>query len=67
VRFYVTAQAGTGDRYVHGARSRFLTETVLRKFQHVTGPGDDPAGRSLPLQATEGPRVDVASRLRDMW
>ena len=27
VRFYVTQQAGMGDRYVHGARSRFLTET----------------------------------------
>jgi DNA helicase-2/ATP-dependent DNA helicase PcrA len=67
VRFYVTAQAGTGDRYVHGARSRFLTESVLQKFQHVTGPGDDPARGGLPRRAADGPRIDVANRLRDMW
>ncbi|HET7202417.1 MAG TPA: ATP-dependent helicase [Steroidobacteraceae bacterium] len=65
VRFYVTAQAGTGDRYVHGARSRFLTETVLQRFQRVTAPGDR-LGSGLPT-AADGPRVDVASRLRDMW
>ena len=43
VRFYVTQQHGLGDRYVHGARSRFLTERVLQNFQRVTGP-DDRAG-----------------------
>jgi DNA helicase-2/ATP-dependent DNA helicase PcrA len=65
VRFYVTQQHGLGDRYVHGARSRFLTDAVMRKFQRVTAPDNrEPGG--LP-KAAEGPRVDVASRLRDMW
>jgi ATP-dependent DNA helicase UvrD/PcrA len=65
VRFYVTQQSGMGDRYVHGARSRFLTETVLQKFQCITAP-DERAPYGLPTAAA-GPRVDIASRLRDMW
>ncbi len=66
VRFYVTQQHGLGDRYVHGVRSRFLTETVLRSFQRVTGPDAGSAARGVP-QAGDGPCVDVASRLRNMW
>jgi DNA helicase-2/ATP-dependent DNA helicase PcrA len=65
VRFYVTQQHGLGDRYVHGARSRFLTDAVMRKFQSVTAP-DNREGSGVP-KAAAGPRVDVASRLRDMW
>jgi DNA helicase-2/ATP-dependent DNA helicase PcrA len=65
VRFYVTQQHALGDRYVHGARSRFMTETVLQRFQRVTAP-DERSGSGVP-QAAEGPRIDVASRLRDMW
>lgn len=65
VRFYVTQQHGLGDRYVHGARSRFLTERVLQNFQRITGP-DERAGSGVQGAAT-GPRVDVASRLRGMW
>jgi DNA helicase-2/ATP-dependent DNA helicase PcrA len=66
VRFYVTQQAGLGDRYVHGARSRFLTESVLRRFERITAPAET-TGSDVPLRAAEGPRLDVASRLRDMW
>ena len=65
VRFYVTQQHGLGDRYVHGARSRFLTDAVMRKFQRVTAP-DNRELSGVP-KAAEGPRVDVARRLRDMW
>ena len=65
VRFYVTQQQGTGDRYVHGARSRFLTEPVMKRFQRVTA-GETKEGFGA-LKAAEGPRIDVASRLRDMW
>ena len=65
VRFYVTQQHGLGDRYVHGARSRFMTESVLQRFQRVTAP-EHGSGSGVP-QAAAGPRIDVASRLRDMW
>jgi DNA helicase II / ATP-dependent DNA helicase PcrA len=65
VRFYVTQQHGLGDRYVHGARSRFLTDAVLQAFQRVTAPDERETG-GMP-KAADGPRIDVASRLRDMW
>ncbi len=65
VRFYVTQQHGLGDRYVHGARSRFMTESVLQRFQRVTAP-ENTEGSGVP-RAAAGPRIDVASRLRDMW
>jgi len=65
VRFYVTQQSPSGDRYVHGARSRFLTESVLARFARVTWPEGQ---GSLPGEAGEtGSRIDVASRLRNMW
>ena len=65
VRFYVTQQQGLGDRYVHGARSRFLTEQVMQRFARVTaGETRDAYGAH---KAAAGPRIDVANRLRDMW
>ena len=64
VRFYVTQQAGTGDRYVHGARSRFFSERVLGRFERVSAPG---ARDEHHARAATGPRLDVASRLRDLW
>ncbi len=53
VRFYVTQQQGMGDRYVHGARSRFLTEPVMKRFQRVTA-GETKAGLRR-AQGSRGP------------
>ncbi|NJD31686.1 MAG: ATP-dependent helicase [Gammaproteobacteria bacterium] len=65
VRFYVTQQAPAGDRYVHGARSRFLTDSVLERFERAAWPPcPDRPGES---QTEAGPRIDVASQLRNMW
>jgi DNA helicase-2/ATP-dependent DNA helicase PcrA len=64
VRFYVTQQAGMGDRYVHGARSRFFSERVLGRFDRVSASG---ARDEHHARAATGPRLDVASRLRDFW
>jgi len=65
VRFYVTQQSPTGDRYVHGARSRFLTQSVLARIARVTWPesAEPRSGESVET----GSRIDVASRLRNMW
>jgi len=65
VRFYVTQQAPTGDRYVHGARSRFLTPGVLGQFESCAWPQSAAHGPGEP--AGSGPSVDVASRLRGLW
>jgi DNA helicase-2/ATP-dependent DNA helicase PcrA len=65
VRFYVTQQAPGGDRYVHGARSRFLTDQVAGKFERSAWP-ESPADPTRPAAQT-GASIDVASQLRNMW
>jgi len=65
VRFYVTQQAPGGDRYVHGARSRFLTDRVAGRFERAAWPGS-PADPTRPA-AQAGASIDVASQLRNMW
>ncbi len=64
VRFYVTQQAPTGGRYVHGASSRFMTRSVLEAFDHESWPARTEAAATA---ASSGPDIDVASRLRGMW
>jgi DNA helicase-2/ATP-dependent DNA helicase PcrA len=65
VRFYVTQQSPTGDRYVHGARSRFMTEAVVERCERTAWPAQpEAATRST---AALGPRIDVASQLRNLW
>jgi DNA helicase-2/ATP-dependent DNA helicase PcrA len=67
VRFYVTQQPLHGDRYVHGARSRFVTDALLARCDAVSWPATtEPPGR--PTQDSRPQQhVDVASRLRGMW
>jgi DNA helicase-2/ATP-dependent DNA helicase PcrA len=65
VRFYVTQQQGMGDRYVHGVRSRFVTDQVISRMQRVSA-GETKENYGVQ-QAAAGPRIDVANRLRDMW
>jgi DNA helicase-2/ATP-dependent DNA helicase PcrA len=65
VRFYVTQQSRSGDRYVHGTRSRFLTDPVLSRFERAAWPGQ-PEG-SAPAAEAPGARLDVAGQLRQLW
>jgi DNA helicase-2/ATP-dependent DNA helicase PcrA len=65
VRFYVTQQSRSGDRYVHGARSRFLTDAVLERFERAAWPAQ-PEG-TAPVFAEPGARIDVAAQLRRLW
>jgi DNA helicase-2/ATP-dependent DNA helicase PcrA len=65
VRFYVTQQSRTGDRYVHGARSRFLTDAVLERCECTAWPDQPLASASTTGGA--GPRIDVATQLRNLW
>ena len=63
-RYYVTHQPRLGGDYVHGARSRFLTEPVLRCFEAIA-----PSAAQLqdaPVAAPGAP-IDVAASMRDMW
>jgi len=53
LRYYVTQQSRMGDRHVYGARSRFVTDSVMSCLEQCTF-GDEPV-------------VKIAARLRAMW
>src|SRR5207237_2256308 len=63
LKYYVTQQSRMGDRHVYGAKSRFMTDEVMRCMEPVA------FGDYLGSEggAAGGPSVDVASRLRGMW
>ncbi len=65
LKYYVTGQRRHGDRHVYGARSRFVTESVMSTFERVfhTAETTGPAGGASRPDA----RIDVASRLRSQW
>jgi DNA helicase-2/ATP-dependent DNA helicase PcrA len=63
-RFYVHGQAKNGDRYVSAARTRFIPSPLLRHFDRIAWPRA--AAESAPRFA-EGPKVDLAARMRAMW
>jgi DNA helicase-2/ATP-dependent DNA helicase PcrA len=64
LRFHVTQQRRDGDRHVYGARSRFVTDSLLGTLQQCWhGRREAPPGHG----AVSGRRIDVAARMRDMW
>jgi hypothetical protein len=65
VRFYLTHQSPTGDRYVHGARSRFMTEAVLERCERAAWPAQPEC--AAQSTAAPGARIDVAAKLRNLW
>jgi len=66
-RYFTTQQPRFGDAYVHGARSRFLTESLLGRFDRVApAPASSTAGRRAEAQ-DPAPFVDVAAKLRALW
>ncbi|MEO0366064.1 MAG: 3'-5' exonuclease [Pseudomonadota bacterium] len=65
LKFFVTEQHRLGDRHVYGARSRFLTESIMATLAPVFhGNACLPQGRG---RDRVNKTVDVATRLRDMW
>lgn len=65
LRYHVTQQRRDGDRHVYGARSRFMTDNLLATMDAQF------RGRSETTSNRLGPRtnkrLDVASRLLEMW
>ena len=62
-RFYVHGQPRNGDRHVFASRTRFIPAALLSHFDRVAWPL---AAREEP-RVSEGPRVDLAARMRAMW
>jgi len=67
VRFYVTQQSPQGDRYVHGARSRFMTAEVLATLEQASWPDEPAGGPTAAGPVAGGLSIDLAARLRELW
>jgi DNA helicase-2/ATP-dependent DNA helicase PcrA len=67
-RFYVHAQPAQGDRHVYAARSRFVPDAILQRFETMAWPVATPSQSGSRIGAMESPRrVDLAARVRALW
>ncbi len=64
LRFYVHGQPRNGDRNVFAARTRFIPPPLLKHFDRQTWPE---AQTQPAVVVADGPRVDLAARMRAMW
>ncbi|HWI81825.1 ATP-dependent helicase [Ramlibacter sp.] len=64
-RFYVTQQAGGGDRHVYAARSRFITDAMAEQFERTTWPEAAPGTAGSPVAGA--PLMQVRARARAAW
>lgn len=65
LRYHVTQQRRDGDKHVYGARSRFVTDPLLDTMERCFFSRSDAPGSLHSAQSDK--RIDVASRLREMW
>ena len=61
-RFYVTQQSG--DRHMYAARTRFITDGMLDRFEQVTWPAAEAQGAAAQPQS---PVMQVRARARAAW
>jgi DNA helicase-2/ATP-dependent DNA helicase PcrA len=64
-RFYVTQQAGGGDRHLYAGRTRFITEAMAKQFEHITWPEAGP--EAAPGASPQPPVMQVRARARAAW
>jgi DNA helicase-2/ATP-dependent DNA helicase PcrA len=64
-RFFTHGQNTMGDRHVYAARTRFIPNELLSLFESTAWPIATAA--TAMRAAGQGPRVDVAARMRGMW
>ena len=64
-RFYVTHQAGLGDRHVYAGRTRFIPNRLLKHFDQQSWPPAAHAAAQHPDPRRAA--VDLAASMRDMW
>jgi DNA helicase II / ATP-dependent DNA helicase PcrA len=65
-RFYVSQQAGGGDRHVYAGRTRFITEAMADRFEQVAWP-EAPAVRPAMGLQPQAPVIQVRARSRAAW
>ncbi len=64
-RFYVHGQPRRGDRHVYAARTRFIPDRILGRFEPVVWPVAPAAGGTAA--AARLPAVDLGAQVRAMW
>jgi DNA helicase II / ATP-dependent DNA helicase PcrA len=67
LKFHLTNQPRQGDAHVYGARSRFLTDKVLKHLETATFHGSGLAGAEVALQDSAQATLDVGAKLKEMW
>jgi DNA helicase-2/ATP-dependent DNA helicase PcrA len=66
-RFYVHAQSSQGDRHVYAARSRFIPDAIVERFDSTVWPRAPEGTDGVPIAAEPKPTIDVAARVRALW
>lgn len=65
LRYHVTQQRKDGDKHVYGARSRFMTDSLMATLdKRFAGRSD---AKSSAFKVRSERQIDVAARMRDMW
>lgn len=65
LRYHVTQQHRHGDKHVYGARSRFMTDRLLKTMQQTFHGRREPAAGRLAPRSNK--RLDVSGKMLDMW
>jgi DNA helicase II / ATP-dependent DNA helicase PcrA len=65
-RFYVSQQAGGGDRHVYAGRTRFISEAMAARFEQIAWPEAPAAAPAAGLQP-QAPLMQVRARSRAAW
>jgi DNA helicase-2/ATP-dependent DNA helicase PcrA len=66
LKFMLTQQPRNGDAHVYGARSRFVTEKLLKCCEQGSYHGSKLQEGAL-VDTARTDSIDVGSRLKDMW
>ena len=64
-RFFTHGQHAQGDRHVYAARTRFIPNALLALFEAASWPVV--AAGAVARGGTQGVRVDVGAKMREMW
>jgi ATP-dependent DNA helicase UvrD/PcrA len=64
-RFFVHQQRQSGDRQMYAARTRFIPETILDRFEQFAWPSAAHESGSSPTKGSRS--VDIGARLKRMW
>ncbi|MFT5501417.1 MAG: DNA helicase-2/ATP-dependent DNA helicase PcrA [Woeseiaceae bacterium] len=65
LRYHVTQQRRDGDKHVYGARSRFMTDNLMARMEPAFHGRSE--AKSNRLAPRTNKKIDVGSRLREMW